>query len=127
MPIEKENLAIKQHVTRPNYDRINKYIRELNFTGPVSRGMERMLLAKRAIAAAKRKKIDTDVDALKKHLITVLGNNWQSAAVPRARDASKLVNPAKSPRPWESAARAVNDGSYSDWIRTHLDTKVTWM
>lgn len=127
MPIEKENLAISTNVTRPNYDRINKYIAELNFTGPVSRGVERMLFANRQMNPSKKAKIKDDVKSLKDYLIQELGNNWQSASVPRDQSRSKLVNPARSPKPWESTARAINDGSFDKWVRSHLDSKVTWM
>ena len=76
---------------------------------------------------SKKAKIDEDVKAVKEYLIKELGNNWQEASVPRAQSASKLVNPAKSPRPWESVAKAVNDGSFLDWVRSHIASKVTWM
>ena len=99
MPIEKENLAIATNVVRPNYDRIDKYVAELNFTGPVSRGIERLLLAKRKVTPHKKKKIDEDVKALKKHLISVLSNNWQAASVPKDQKDSKSLSIRPSPPP----------------------------
>ena len=33
-PIEKENLMISTNVTRPNFERIDKYVADLNFCGP---------------------------------------------------------------------------------------------
>ena len=127
MPIEKENLSISQHVERPNQDRIDHYVGQLNFCGPVSRGLEKVLLANRQRNPKKMKKIRDDVDAIKNHLIQELGSTWAQACVPRAQKDSKLVNPPKSVCPWKSSATAVDNGSFVDWVRGHLSTKVTWM
>eukprot|EP00965_Chrysotila_dentata_P130548 4316258-Pleurochrysis_carterae.AAC.1 len=40
MPIEKENLMISMNVTNASRESISKYVRDLNFTGPVSRAAE---------------------------------------------------------------------------------------
>eukprot|EP00965_Chrysotila_dentata_P110653 3656084-Pleurochrysis_carterae.AAC.1 len=47
MPIEKENLSISTHLERPSRERITRYTEELNFCGPVTRGMQKVLLAGR--------------------------------------------------------------------------------
>ena len=126
MPIEKENLAISNNVVRPSMERIEKYVNDLNFCGPVARGVEKVLLANRVRKPSQMVKIQEDVRAVKEYLIDKLGNTWQEASVPRAQAASKLVNPARSPRPWQSVARALNEDKFDSWVRGHLDSKVTW-
>ena len=127
MPIEKENLAISNNVTRPNFDRIDKYIRELNFLGPVSRNMAKVLAKNRIIQPHKMKKIDSDVQLVKDYLIETLGGTWADACVPREQTDSLLVNPARSPRPWESVERMLEDDLFNKWVRGHLHSKVPWM
>ena len=76
------------------------------------------------------KKIHTDVAAVVEHLKTTLGSTWAQASVPRPQANSRLVNPARSPKPWVSRDRKVaeqNGHAFNHWIRGHLDTKVTWM
>ena len=126
MPIEKENLAISQHVVRPSFERIEKYVSELNFLGPVSRGIEKVFLANRNRKPGQMIKIQNDVTAVVNHLIKVLGGTWATACVPRAQKDSLLVNPPRSPRPWISISKAVNEGKFGPWVASHLDSKVTW-
>ena len=67
---------------------------------------------------------------LVEHLKATLGATWAQASVLRQQANSLLVNPARTPKPWESRDRmvAANGGrDFIDWIRGHLDTKVTWM
>ena len=92
MPIEKENLACAG-VVRPTRDRISKFIAELNFLGPVSRGVERHWKAHRSSKFNKMKKIDADVAAVVEHLKATLGATWAQASVPRLQGNSRLVNP----------------------------------
>ena len=85
------------------------------------------------------KKIKLDTDAIRDHLINKLGDTFHAACVPReavakratsgapAVEGSRLINPARSPKPWVSVQRVVADGSWGPWIRSHLDTKITWM
>ena len=126
MPIEKENLMISKYLWHPSYDRICAYVDQLNFLGPVQRAMSKILRPHRA-NPRKMKKIKDDVRAVVDHLKAELGSTWQEAAAYRVQKDSKLVNPAKSPKPWDSVMRAVNSGQFDDWVRGHLDTKVTWM
>tara|TARA_B110000046_G_scaffold149282_1_gene157416 strand:- start:183 stop:1061 length:879 start_codon:yes stop_codon:yes gene_type:complete len=129
MPIEKENLACAG-VVRPTRDRISKFIAELNFLGPVSRGVERHWKAHRSSKFNKMKKIDADVAAVVEHLKATLGATWAQASVPRLQGNSRLVNPPRTPKPWESVNRMVNANlgqDYAKWIEGHLDSKVTWM
>ena len=65
------------------------------------------------------KKIDADVAAVVEHLKATLGATWAQASVPRQQANSLLVNPARTPKPWESRNRmvAANGGRvYIDWI-----------
>ena len=73
------------------------------------------------------KKIKADVQAVTDHLIKQLGGTWQEACVARVAKDSKLVNPPLSPKPWVSTARVAADGSFYGWVKSHLDTKITWM
>ena len=61
------------------------------------------------------------------HLVAVLGGTWQAALVLRAPKDSKLVNPPRSPQPWAAVARLAASGEFDDWMKGHLDSKVTWM
>ena len=129
MPIEKENLSCAG-VVRPTRERLSKHVRQLNFLGPVSRGLERLWKERRSQNPHKMKKIHDDVAAVVKHLQDTLGATWALASVPRLARNSLLVNPPLSPRPWESRDRTVaaNGGrDFDQWIRSHLDSKVTWM
>eukprot|EP00965_Chrysotila_dentata_P172500 5692261-Pleurochrysis_carterae.AAC.1 len=40
MPIEKKNLAIATNVTYASRESLSKYVKELNFTGPVNKAAE---------------------------------------------------------------------------------------
>ena len=68
-----------------------------------------------------------DVQLVVDHLVATLGGTWQAALVPRAQKHSKLVNPPKSPQPWVAVARLAASGEFHDWMKGHLDSKVTWM
>ena len=122
MPIEKENLMISTNVTRPSYDRIDNYIAELNLLGPVSRGVERVLLSNRNRAPREMVRIDRDVQNVADYLKDTLGSTWAEACVQRS---TRLVNPATSPRPWLEVEAQLAD--FGAWVRGHLDSKVTWM
>ena len=129
MPIEKENLACAG-IVRPTQEKIAKFIRELNFLGPVSRGLERLWKGRRSAKVQKMKKIDADVAAVVEHLKVTLGPTWAQASALCLQANSKIVNPPKTPKPWASRDRMVaeNGGQkFEQWIRGHLDTKVTWM
>ena len=73
MPIEKENLSLAG-LARPTRERITKHVAELNFLGPVSRGLERLWKARRAAKVHKMKKISDDVAKVVDHLKKVLGS-----------------------------------------------------
>ena len=127
MPIEKENLMISNNVVRASFDAIRKYVRELNFLGPVNRAIEKLFFARRKMAPHKRKKIDEDVQALVKHLVATLGGTWAIASQPRPQMQSRLVNPQRSARPWKTVEALGRDNKFSEWVRGHLISKVTWM
>ena len=129
MPIEKENLACAG-VVRPTRERISKFIQNLNFLAPVSRGLERLWKARRRTKVHRMKKIDDDVAAVVELLEAKLGSTWATASVPRPQVSSRLVNPPMASKPWESRDRVVaasGGRDFDEWVRGHLDSKVTWM
>ena len=76
------------------------------------------------------KKIDKDVRAVVEHLKVTLGATWAQASVPRPQANSLLVNPPMTSRPWLSRDTMLADNggcTFLEWIRGHLQTKVTWM
>ena len=79
----KENLACSGLV-RPSRERLTQFILELNFLGPVSRGLERLWKGRRKTAANNMTKIEQDVQALVMalvdHLKAKLGTTWAQAA-----------------------------------------------
>ena len=84
----------------------------------------------RKVDPHKMKVIHTDVDKVVAHLKAKLGATWAQASAPRAHGHSVLVNPPRSVRPWvqRTAMLAENNGQKFDaWVRSHLDSKVTWM
>ena len=87
----------------------------------------RLMMALRKVSPREMKSIQTDVQLVVDHLVDMLGGSWAVALVPRAPKDSLLVNPPKSPRPWEAVERLARSPDYGDWIRGHLDSKVTWM
>lgn len=127
MPIEKENLAISMNVSNASRESIARYVRELNFTGPVSRAAERVLQARVAVKPREMKKIQQDVDAVVEHLKVTLGAKWSDACKPRAQLSSVLVNPARSPRPWEAIKKTGSSAAFAEWVKGHLDSKISWM
>jgi hypothetical protein len=115
------------NLIRPSFDRIRKYIEELNFLAPIMRGIQRVLLVNRGPRAARMVSIRADVDAVVAYLQSKLGSTWAAVSVPRAPRASLLVNPPASVRPWESVARMRGNPAFAAWVRGHLVDKVTWM
>ena len=118
---------ISNNVVRASFDAIVKYVRQLNFLGPVNRAIEKLLLKNRKMAPYKRKAIDQDVQAVVEHLVDKLGSTWAVAKQARIQKDSILVNPARSPRPWQAVAALGQSAAYSAWVRGHIATKVTWM
>ena len=127
MPIEKENLMISLNVTRASFDSIKKYVRELNFLGPVNRAIEKVLFANRDDKPSQRKNIQKDVQAVVDFLVDKLGGTWAETSRSRAPQDSKLVNPPRSPRPWKAIEKIGRDAEFLDWVRGHISSKVTWM
>ena len=63
MPIEKENLWIRQDVIPPNEENIERYVAQLNFTSHVATGLRDICKHNRAEYKAKEiKNIDSDKD-----------------------------------------------------------------
>jgi hypothetical protein len=96
----------------------------------VSRGLERLFRGHRQTRKNNMKKIATDVQAVVDHLKETLGATWAQASIPRAKRHSKLVKPPLSQPPWveRDTMVAANGGrDFEQWIKSHLDDKVTWM
>ena len=58
------------------------------------------------------------------------GSTWAAASNPRTQANSRLVNPPRTSKPWVSRNNMVgkNGGrDFDNWIRGHIDSKVTWM
>ena len=127
MPIEKENLCISDDVHVATPDSIEKYVHQLNFCGPVSRGVQRVLLANRTRKPHAMKKIDNDVKAVVQHLSSLLGSTFAQARLPRAQKDSVLINPSRTKGPWLSVEAACANDNFSEWVKSHLRSKVTWM
>ena len=127
MWMEKGNYAISMNVVRPSHERIAKFMHELNFTGHVSRQLEKHLMAQRHRNPAKKVKVDADVQMLVDHLVQTLGGTWAEAGAPSSHSDCKLINPPRSPKPWESIKRSVSDASFDEWVRSHIADKVRWM
>jgi hypothetical protein len=116
-------------VVRASFEAIKKYVRQLNFLGPVNRAIDRRFLQRRIVEPSKKKKIDADVDEVFEFLKKTTGSTWVVASQPRTKAASLLVNPARSPQPWLavekigqsllSRVRSLASGSHQH--KNHLD------
>ena len=142
MPIEKENLWIRQDVIPPNEDNIERYVAELNFTSVVAEGLRDVWKHNRGDHKAKEmKNIDKDVNRIKTFLYKELiyGDSlgplephvaWQRFTAPVQR--SKILKiPANHRTPWMKMhecmfPNAQGAETYQDFIRRHLGTHVTW-
>ena len=111
MLIEKENLMIrsKEMWFGPLCNALHNMWRAF-VTSFVTRMMDRVLLRFRDWQnPATMKSIRDDVDAIVEYLKDKCGSTWAAACVPGR--ATRLVNPARSPKPWLSVQRAERDGS----------------
>ena len=122
--MEKENLAVRLGVVRPSQERIDRYVDRLNFTSPVSRGIDKALFPMCKQSPATRVKLDADVQMLVNHLKSKLGATWFEA---RRDKPTCLVNPPKSPKVWDAVKRSAVGGDFRAWVCGHLDSKVTWI
>ena len=126
LPIEHENLMISNNVHRMSFDAIDAYVRQLNFLGPVNRGLLKAFIAARQRRPHQRAKIATDVQLVVDFLVDRLGSTWMQAT--RLNQNPTLVNPPRSNRPWDSIAACVrNPQEWQRWGREHLDSKIKWM
>ena len=107
LPIEHENLMISLNVHRMSFEAIEAYVRQLNFLGPVNRGLLKAFIAARQRRPHQRAKIAADVQLVVDFLVNRLGANWIQAT--HVRPNPTLVNPPRSRKPWESTAAAVRD------------------
>ena len=106
MPIETENLMLNS-VARKARNDTTKYVDELNFLGPVSRGQERLLMANRKRSPDQMKSIKADVQLVAEHIVATLGmgargrQHW--CRVCRGT-ASLSTCPGRPSRGWRSRA-----------------------
>ena len=112
------------NVVRPSIERITAYMHELNFTGAVSKNLAKKLMGQRKQAPAKMVKIHNDVQLVVDLLCDKIGSTWAEALTPRDKKDSKIVNPPRSPRPWEAVA--AGKPTLPEWVRGHLHSKVMW-
>ena len=142
MPIEKENLWIRQDVIPPNEENIERYVAQLNFTSHVATGLRDICKHNRAEYKAKEiKNIDKDVARVKEYLYKTLiyGDEygplqphvlWSRFTVPVPR--SKILGlSATHKTPWAKIHDCMFPNTpraetYQAFIRRHLDTHVTW-
>ena len=121
---EKVNLFISQNVIRPSQERIAAFLHELNFTGHVSRNMEKVLLSERKRDGAKMVKIQKDVQGVVDSLCTRVGNTWPEVLVDVEWEDTELINPPRSNRLWEAVKRG--EDSLTKWVNDHVASKVNW-
>ena len=125
MVIEKENRMISVNVVRASFERIVHYVRQLNLLGPVSRALAKVFRLHRQRKPAVIASIKSDVDKVVNHLQDKLGSTWQDANVAREQRGSKIIQPPRSPKPWERVEHCL-DG-LAEWMKQHIDSKVSWM
>jgi hypothetical protein len=131
-PIEMMNCWIKMcvvaHITR---DAIRTFIRRLNFTQMVTRGMEAILYARRQDRKEFLKPIDTDKALIKEYLRQAIGADYATATTPS--DANLLQvdmadwggpNRGRQNAPWRQMERDAHD--YRDYVRQNVAKLFPW-
>ena len=137
-PIENFNLLISEGVeSNITEEQLRKFIRRLNLTSVVNRGLDALVreLRNQAPEEATEKKIDTDVAEIKDFLRTSIGANYTVAT--SASEANSLNldlsesgwGGSRHPRkgtPWAQMRRAMAETMESKWVEDQLDTLVPW-
>ena len=134
-PIEQLNLMISNGVTANiTKEQVEKFIRRLNFTHVVNRGLDRIFQANRAEKAATAKRIDNDVKLIKEDLYKCIGSTFASATAPS--DANKLDldltdwggdrngQQRRNGAPWEQMAREMRDRE--EYVRETITRLCPW-
>ena len=135
MFIEALNLCIKKAVTSHiTEESICKFIRRLNFTNVVNRGLETVIRHFRKDPRAVDKVVRTDVDAIKEFLRGTIGTTY--AQVTTASDANlmgidltdwggdRTAREKRNGTPWAQMQRAMRD--YRDYVQHKVADLCPW-
>ena len=132
MPIEKLNMWIKMSVvSNITYDQIHKFIRRLNFTHRVVRGVESLIYRSRKPDPESLKNIDNDVEMIKEFLREKIGRDFATATTPS--DANQLGldmsdhggnRNARGRSPWMQMRETMQN--YRAYVRTQVTDKCPW-
>ena len=135
MFIEALNAMIKAAVTANiTEDQIRKFIRRLNFTNVVNRGLEAVLRHYRKDPQAVDKQIRTDVEMMKEFLREKIGNNYAKATSPSDDNLLGLdlsewggdrnAQEKRNGTPWRQMQRAMAD--YRDYVERKVADLCPW-
>ena len=131
-PIENLNLMIRLGVTS-NITRalVEKFIRRLNFTSVVNRGLDATFRANRTEDHATAKNIDTDVARIKDYLRAHIGSTFAEATAPSDRNDLELdlsswggARRARQQTPWTQMAAAMAD--LDEYVRQTITRMCPW-
>ena len=132
MPIEIMNSWIKSSVVANVTEAlIKKFIRRLNFTHVVMRGLKGIMHRFRQPDPESLKQIDADVDKIKKFLREKIGSDWRSATSPSHENLLGLDmadwGGNQYPRqhtPWKQMERAMLD--YPEYVTRNVTKLSPW-
>jgi hypothetical protein len=132
VPIEQLNAWVKEAVvSNITEDSIKKFIRRLNFTHIVRRGLENVMYAFRKRDSEHLKPIDSDKTLIKEFLRANIGSDYATATAPS--DANLLGldladwGGNRNPRgcsPWRQMERAMQD--YRDYVEKNVEKLFPW-
>ena len=110
---------------------ITKFIRRLNFTHVVLRGIKRILHRNRTPEAESLKKIDEDVETIKKFLREKIGADYATATRPSSENLLGVDMSTwggnQYPRmhtPWKQMERGMDD--YREYVTRNLTKLCPW-
>ena len=118
-------------VSNITYDQIHKFIRRLNFTHRVVRGVESLIYRSRKPDPESLKNIDNDVEMIKEFLREKIGRDFATATTPS--DANQLGldmsdhggnRNARGRSPWMQMRETMQN--YRAYVRTQVTDKCPW-
>ena len=132
MPIEIMNSWIKSSViANVTEDLLRKFIRRLNFTHVVLRGLKNIVHRFRQPDPESLKQIDADVDKIKKFLRETIGDDFRTATTPSSANLLGLDmadwGGNQYPRnhtPWKQMERAMAD--YPEYVTDNVTKLSPW-
>ena len=135
MPIEYLNRLIGESVVANiTHDLISKFIRRLNFTYVVHRGLNMIVKANREPDAAKLKKVTTDVDQLLDWLRKGIGTTYAQATAPSDANlldvdmsrwgGNRSSQSKRANTPWAKRAKVMAD--YDAYVRSKMRIYCPW-